>query len=75
MAEMISSIVVSPRAHVCHRDPLAPDQEPPDSSSATQGKVDCRSRLSPTNDIVVVVLVVAPGGGAGVGVRVVPHLQ
>ena len=47
---MISSIVVSPRAHVCHRDPLAPDQEPPDSSSATQGKVDCRSRLSPTND-------------------------
>ena len=47
---MISSIVVSPRAHVCHRDPLAPDQEPPDSSSATQGKVACRSRLPPTND-------------------------
>ena len=47
---MISSIVVSPRAHVCHRDPLAPDQEPPDSSPATQGQVACRSTLSPTND-------------------------
>ena len=56
MAEMINSIVVSPRAHVYHRDPLAPDQEPPDSSSGTQGKVDCRSRLSPTNDILVAVV-------------------